>query len=126
MMADEDNETWQGHWKEHSCLKKIFGEMPIFGPLFLERDLWHAAPKSLHSASMFCGGVLLMSTNPFSLVPKNTVDHFAVGALYMLLGMWSGAITFHLAADAVQVAANAVKKVCSTDSNEDPSTYAKI
>jgi hypothetical protein len=121
MMTNEDDKTWQGHWKEQGCLKKIFGEMPIFGPLFLEHDLWHAAPKSLHSASMFYGGVIFMSINPFSLTPKNTVEHFAVGSLYMLLGMWSGAITFHLIADAVNIVANTIKRVCTTDSDEAPS-----
>ncbi len=100
MMTGESEKTWQGHWRKNAVIKNIFGEMPILGPFFLEPRLWDAVPKSFHAAFMFFGGVVLMSTDPFNLMPMPESDNVVaksvgVGTLYMGIGMWAGAVSYH-------------------------------
>jgi hypothetical protein len=45
---------------------------------------------------MFLGGVLLMSINPLGFEPENTGERVGVGSLYMGVGMWAGALGYHV------------------------------
>ena len=101
-MFTGENENWQ----DNTFLRSTFGEIPIIGPFFLEKELKKSVPKSIHSSFMLMGGVLIMVMDPLHLKPKTLGAEIGSGMAHMVLGMWLGGVAYHLTEYTSKKAAN--------------------